>query len=286
MPAPRGRRSRGRWRGGRPGRRRAPATSAARCVAAPGGAAGRAALAVPRPRTCARRRFYQLALTWIPTVLRYRRYGSTLSRGSSARTHPADLLAAARRVFLAPRLPRRHARRDRRGGGVHEGRRLLELRGQGRSLPRAARRALRAAASPTYASSILDRTRPRGRHTARSRASWLDADERDPDWLAARSPSSRARRAGRVAERAPTARCASGSSTAIADVIDALVRAARDHAPRAAAARPHAASSVLARGFSAERRLDPDAVSSRACSTRSTPAICVDSPFRDEGSTT
>jgi AcrR family transcriptional regulator len=88
----------------------------------------------------------------------------------------------------------------------------------------------------------------------------VDADMRDPDWLptlaefvahAARDESVR-RAYVAVRER---------FLAAIAEVIDALVRrhGLALRVPPLEAAR---ASSVLARGYSAERRLDPDAVSS------------------------
>ena len=79
---------------------------------------------------------------------------------SKARTR-AELVAAAQRVFLRRGFHAARPRRDRRGGRLHEGRRLLELLGEGRPLPGAARRALRARARR-----CTRRSSPRGRRDA------------------------------------------------------------------------------------------------------------------------
>ena len=250
-----GRRCRGRSRAGRRGRadpRSRPPLRAAR--------AGGAAPARPgarRLRCCARAVFYQRRLDF-----GYRWYQNTDGIRMATDAHHAQRQQGPharrpdrRRARGLPRarLPRRDARRDRRAGRLHEGRRLLELRGQGRPLPRAARRALRRARRALRGLVLApDDAEETYRSIARV---MLEAYEREPAWwpLVSDFSSHASRPAG--AERAAAA-TREGFLDAVAAAIEQLCE--RHEMTFVLPAREVArGTGALMRGMAVEWAIDP-----------------------------
>ena len=129
-----------------------------------------------------------LARFRVATLLTYRQYCNTvgiemavrLTRVERKARTRDEILEAAHRVFLRDGFHRATLERHRRGGRLHDGRRVLELRRQGRALPRAARRAVRCAARATRRE--LQRRTESRRGPARERRLLAETARREPLW--------------------------------------------------------------------------------------------------------